>query len=207
MADRRSKRDLHALDEDGMLICNPRDREAAHRAEHEGIATEDMSAVTCRKCLDRLTPEQRRQSPPQCEGGRPLALELSQDARDCELSPQDPQSLLEALLAHSIETIELRIFDLVTVEVPVEDDAIALLEAAIEAQTLESGMTLEVFLNDGAVDISAALEGGIVRVELLHTPYLDKRLGQSYEQRVPFGAFARAWRQLHSELCAAAACP
>ena len=43
-----------------MVICNPRDREAAHRAEHEGIATERLEAVTCRKCLDRMTKEQRR---------------------------------------------------------------------------------------------------------------------------------------------------
>ena len=49
--DRRQKRDLHALNEDGMVLCNPRDREAAHRAEMEGIATEDHAAVTCRKCL------------------------------------------------------------------------------------------------------------------------------------------------------------
>lgn len=60
MADRRTKRDLHALNEDGMVLCNPRDREAAHRAENEGIATEDSRAVTCRKCLDLMTKEQRR---------------------------------------------------------------------------------------------------------------------------------------------------
>lgn len=54
MRDRRTKRDLHALDEDGMLVCNPRDREAAHRAEVEGIATENLDAVTCRKCIERL---------------------------------------------------------------------------------------------------------------------------------------------------------
>ena len=29
--DRRDKRDLHALDDDGMLVCNLRDREAAWR--------------------------------------------------------------------------------------------------------------------------------------------------------------------------------
>lgn len=52
--DRRQKRDLHALDSDGMLVCNPRDREAAHRAEMEGIATADRAAVTCRKCLSLL---------------------------------------------------------------------------------------------------------------------------------------------------------
>ena len=38
--DRRQKRDLHALDAEGMVLCNPRDKEAAHRAQMEGIATE-----------------------------------------------------------------------------------------------------------------------------------------------------------------------
>jgi hypothetical protein len=52
--DSRQKRDLHALDEDGMVLCNPRDKEAAHRAEMEGIATEDPTAVTCPKCLSLL---------------------------------------------------------------------------------------------------------------------------------------------------------
>ncbi|MBV9927871.1 MAG: hypothetical protein JOZ96_22820 [Acidobacteria bacterium] len=54
LKDRREKRDLHALDPDGMVVCNPRDREAAHRAEVEGIATADRGAVTCRKCLSLL---------------------------------------------------------------------------------------------------------------------------------------------------------
>jgi hypothetical protein len=52
--DKRQKRDLHALNEDGMVLCNPRDREAARRAEMEGIATEDHNAVTCRNCLELL---------------------------------------------------------------------------------------------------------------------------------------------------------
>ena len=52
--DGRQKRDMHALNDDGMVLCNPRDREAAHRAEMEGIATEDRSAVTCRNCLSLL---------------------------------------------------------------------------------------------------------------------------------------------------------
>jgi len=52
--DKRQKRDLHALNEDGMVLCNPRDKEAAHRAEVESIATDDPSAVTCRKCLSLL---------------------------------------------------------------------------------------------------------------------------------------------------------
>ena len=49
--DRRTKRYLHLLDENGMVLCNPRDKEAAHRAQVEGIATYDLSAVTCTKCL------------------------------------------------------------------------------------------------------------------------------------------------------------
>jgi len=47
---KRQIKDLHFLDEDGMVACNPRDREAAHRAEVEGIATRNPNAVTCRKC-------------------------------------------------------------------------------------------------------------------------------------------------------------
>lgn len=54
MKDRRVKRDLHALNADGMVLCNPRDKEAAHRAEMEGIATEKTELVTCRKCLALL---------------------------------------------------------------------------------------------------------------------------------------------------------
>jgi hypothetical protein len=52
--DERLKRDLHALNNDGMVLCNPRDKEAAHRAKMEGIATGDYDAVTCRKCLALL---------------------------------------------------------------------------------------------------------------------------------------------------------
>jgi hypothetical protein len=52
--DRRTKRDQHALNADGMVLCNPRDKEAAHRAQMEGIATDDHGVVTCRKCLSLL---------------------------------------------------------------------------------------------------------------------------------------------------------
>jgi hypothetical protein len=52
--DKRPKRDWHALDENGMVLCNPRDKEAAHRAQMEGIATDDRAAVTCSKCLALL---------------------------------------------------------------------------------------------------------------------------------------------------------
>jgi hypothetical protein len=52
--DRRPKRDRHAHTEDGMVLCNPRDREAAHRAQMEGIATDDRAAVTCPKCRKLL---------------------------------------------------------------------------------------------------------------------------------------------------------
>lgn len=56
--DRRTKRDLHALDRNGMVLCNPRDREAAHRAQVEGIATEEINKVTCKKCLRLLSSSQ-----------------------------------------------------------------------------------------------------------------------------------------------------
>ena len=52
--DNRQKRDLHALNEDGMVLCNPRDKEAAHRAEVEGIATDNRTALTCKKCIALL---------------------------------------------------------------------------------------------------------------------------------------------------------
>ncbi|MFH1824830.1 MAG: hypothetical protein ABH873_06355 [Candidatus Firestonebacteria bacterium] len=63
---RQGKRDLHFLNENGMVACNPRDREAAHRADVEGIATENTNAVTCKKCWDfmlkteRLKPSKKR---------------------------------------------------------------------------------------------------------------------------------------------------
>lgn len=52
--DKRQKRDMHDLDDNGMVLCNPRDKEAAHRAQMEGTATGDRKAVTCRKCLSLL---------------------------------------------------------------------------------------------------------------------------------------------------------
>jgi len=58
--DRGQKRDLHAVDENGMVVCNPRDKEAAHRADVEGITTANRAAVTCRKCIDLLYKEKRR---------------------------------------------------------------------------------------------------------------------------------------------------
>lgn len=49
--DKRQKRYLHALDTNGMVMCNPRDKEAALRSQTEGIATDDWEKVTCSKCL------------------------------------------------------------------------------------------------------------------------------------------------------------
>jgi hypothetical protein len=60
--DKRHKRDLHALNGDGMVLCNTRDKEAAHRAEMEGIATDDLASVTCRKCLTLLYERDRRRA-------------------------------------------------------------------------------------------------------------------------------------------------
>lgn len=57
---KRQNQDLHLLDKEGMVACNPRDREAAHRAEVEGIATENPRAVTCRKCLAAMRNARRQ---------------------------------------------------------------------------------------------------------------------------------------------------
>lgn len=59
MRTRRAKRELHGLNADGMVACNPRDREAAHRARMHGIATENLAAVTCRKCRTMIHKTQR----------------------------------------------------------------------------------------------------------------------------------------------------
>jgi len=58
----RQRRDLHAFNEEGMVLCNPRDKEAAHRAQMEGIATDDRAAVTCRKCLALLYRQDKARS-------------------------------------------------------------------------------------------------------------------------------------------------
>lgn len=51
---RRSKRDIHGLNADGFVARNPRDREAAHRAQHLGIATSDPKEPTCPACRSEL---------------------------------------------------------------------------------------------------------------------------------------------------------
>ena len=49
--DDRAQRDRHALTAEGMVLCNPRDKEAARRARAGDIATaENAAAVTCQKC-------------------------------------------------------------------------------------------------------------------------------------------------------------
>ena len=45
---------MHFMTKDGMVACDPRDREAAHRAEVENIATENAQAVTCNKCWNAI---------------------------------------------------------------------------------------------------------------------------------------------------------
>jgi hypothetical protein len=66
--DRRQKRDLHALDEHGMVLCNPRDKEAAHRAEVEGIGTDNRATVPCRKCVALLYAGDRARNEESLEG-------------------------------------------------------------------------------------------------------------------------------------------
>ena len=59
LKNRRQKRNLHALDAEGMVLCNPRDKEAAHRAQMEGIGSDDHDAITCRRCLSLLHQQKR----------------------------------------------------------------------------------------------------------------------------------------------------
>jgi len=58
--DRRKKRDIHALNEKGMVARNPRDAEAAHRVAVGDIATAEGDSVTCRTCLDWVLHNRRR---------------------------------------------------------------------------------------------------------------------------------------------------
>jgi len=60
--DPRRPRERHALDADGMVLCNPRDREAAHRAEVGDLATADLADVTCARC--RVLAHRARRDPP-----------------------------------------------------------------------------------------------------------------------------------------------
>ena len=52
--DHRPKGDRHALTSDGVVLCNPRDKEAAHRAQIGDSHRQTRAAVTCRKCRERL---------------------------------------------------------------------------------------------------------------------------------------------------------
>jgi hypothetical protein len=60
MRGRLEKRHVHGLNAQGGVYCNPRDREAAHRAQMKGIATEDLSAVTCSACRTLMYLARRR---------------------------------------------------------------------------------------------------------------------------------------------------
>lgn len=51
---KRIKQYVHFLTEASTVTCNPRDRESAHRAEVENIATENINLVTCKKCWNLI---------------------------------------------------------------------------------------------------------------------------------------------------------
>ena len=53
------RRAVHGVNAVGRLACNPRDREAALRAEVADIKTGDLAAITCLRCLAALRREQR----------------------------------------------------------------------------------------------------------------------------------------------------
>lgn len=46
----KKNRKVHLLNYDGMIVCNPRDKEAAHRAEMNDILTDTFKNITCEKC-------------------------------------------------------------------------------------------------------------------------------------------------------------
>ncbi len=50
----KTKRHVHFLDKNGMVLCNPRDKEAANRAQDEEMGVEDITKVTCKKCIARF---------------------------------------------------------------------------------------------------------------------------------------------------------
>jgi len=53
--DRDRPRHRHALDADGMVMCNPRDPEAVHRAEvGDLLTTADPDQVSCPRCRAAL---------------------------------------------------------------------------------------------------------------------------------------------------------
>lgn len=60
MQKKRRRREKHFLNENGMVACNPRDREAAHRAQVEGIATVNAHEVTCGTCYTILKKTMKR---------------------------------------------------------------------------------------------------------------------------------------------------
>jgi hypothetical protein len=48
----KENRKVHLLTDDGMVLCNARDKEAAHRAAMNDIATtENPKAATCDRCV------------------------------------------------------------------------------------------------------------------------------------------------------------
>ncbi len=48
------KRAIHFVDENGMVLCNPRDKEAANRAQDENMGVEYITKVTRKKCIARF---------------------------------------------------------------------------------------------------------------------------------------------------------
>lgn len=69
--DDRIRRDVHALDENGMVLCNSRDKEAAHRAQMGDILIGQGREVTCRKCLSqqsKLLTAETELTTDHCEG-------------------------------------------------------------------------------------------------------------------------------------------
>ncbi len=100
LKDKRQKRDRHALDEDGMVLCNPRDKEAAHRAQMEGIATDDRGHLPQ---VPRVAlPTRPRQGP----AGREVKLRLEVNMADASDARSDDPYLLNRFLLSQADDYE-----------------------------------------------------------------------------------------------------
>ena len=89
--DDRMHRDVHVLDDEGMVLCNPRDKEASHRAAMGDIAIGEGNEVTCRKCL-----------------ARQRSLRNNEQSGETEPSPAPPNEELSEGLAQPAPFVRIR---------------------------------------------------------------------------------------------------
>jgi hypothetical protein len=81
--DDRIRRDVHALDENGMVLCNPRDKEAAHRAQMGDIRIGQGREVTCRKCWSLQAKVLKAEAEMTLDSREGLSVDSDMIAEDC----------------------------------------------------------------------------------------------------------------------------